>query len=147
METGRDFRAFFHKFGVNPNAISSAFIETVQTTSRKDFKGDRSTKVVCSIFGPMQKQQDASGVGSEACSIKVVIEFDDLMRSEQILLDQYPQVEEELKMQMDQAGSKAGSDSIKEKRLKGLTHNLQAELQKILSSCILTESYPATTIA
>ena len=143
----RDFRAFYHKFGVNPSAISSALIETVQTTSRKDFEGERATKVICSIFGPMQKLKDASGVGSEACSVKVTIEFDDLMRSEQILLEQYPAVEEDLEMQLDQAGTKAASDSIREKRLKAITHNVQAELQKTLQSCILTESYPATTIA
>lgn len=96
MDPVRDFRAFYHKFGVNPSAISSALIETVQTTSRKDFEGERATKVICSIFGPMQKLRDASGVGSEACSVKVTIEFDDLMRSEQILLEQYPAVEEDL---------------------------------------------------
>ena len=50
-------------------------------------------------------------------------------------------------MQLDQAGTKAASDSIREKRLKAITHNVQAELQKTFQSCILTESYPATTIA
>lgn len=77
----------------------------------------------------------------------MTIDFDDLMRSEQILLDQYPAAEEDLSMQLDQAGTKAAADSIREKRLKAITHNVQAELQKTLQSCILTESYPATTIA
>jgi ribonuclease PH len=50
-------------------------------------------------------------------------------------------------MQIDTSGTKAGAESIREKRIRSLINNLQTEMQKILSSCILTENYPATTIA
>ena len=50
-------------------------------------------------------------------------------------------------MQIEIIGTKAGAESVKEKRMRVLISNLQAEMQKILSSCILTENYPATTIA
>lgn len=95
----------------------------------------------------MQKQSDASGAGSEACTIKVTIEFADLMRSEQVLLDQHPEVEEDLKMQTDLIGTKGGADAVRERRIKSIINNMQTELQKIMSSCILTDNYPATTIA
>ena len=69
------------------------------------------------------------------------------MRSEKLLLEQYPEVEEDLKMQVEVMGTKAAAESVKEKGIKLLISNLQTEMQKILSSCILTENYPATTIA
>ena len=50
-------------------------------------------------------------------------------------------------MQIETSGTKAGAESIKEKRIRLLISNLQTEMQKIISSCILTENYPATTIA
>ena len=50
-------------------------------------------------------------------------------------------------MQTDLAGTKAGAESIREKRVKLITSNLQQEMQKILSSCILTTEFPSTTIA
>lgn len=56
-------------------------------------------------------------------------------------------MEEEITMTVDQIGTKAAADFAKERRMKSLVGNLSAELQKILSSCILTEQYPATTIA
>lgn len=50
-------------------------------------------------------------------------------------------------MLMDAMGTQASSDSVREKKVKLIQSTLQTELQKILSSCILTEQYPATTIA
>ncbi len=50
-------------------------------------------------------------------------------------------------MQIEVMGTKAAAESVKEKGIKLLVSNLQTEMQKILSSCILTENYPATTIA
>lgn len=44
-------------------------------------------------------------------------------------------------------GTKASGESVREKRIRLLTSNLSAELQKIFTSCILTDQYPATTIA
>ncbi len=49
-------------------------------------------------------------------------------------------------MQMAQMASKASAESIKEKRIKFLIGNLQFELNKVLTSCILTENYPATSL-
>lgn len=42
--------------------------------------------------------------------------------------------------------SKASAESVKERRMKFIIGNLQFEMQKILSSCILVEKYPATTL-
>jgi ribonuclease PH len=64
-----------------------------------------------------------------------------------LLLEQFPEVEEDLRMQVEISGTKASAESIKEKRIRLLISNLSTEMQKILSSCILTENYPATTIA
>lgn len=48
---------------------------------------------------------------------------------------------------MESIGTKGGADSVKERAMRGLTATLQSELSKVFSSCILTEMYPATTIA
>lgn len=117
-----EFREFFSKIGVQPGATSSAYLETQTTTTLTGGKQEetvvRATKMTCAIYGPMQKQSDASGAGVEACSIKVAIDFADIMRSDQILIEQYPQLEEELKMQTDTIGTKGGADFAKEKRIR-----------------------------
>ena len=64
-----EFRAFFIRFDVHPGATSSAYIETQQVDPKS--KEQSSTKLQCAMFGPMQKQSDASGAGQEACSIKI----------------------------------------------------------------------------
>jgi hypothetical protein len=69
------------------------------------------------------------------------------MRSDQILLEQFPDIEEDLRRELEIIGTAAGAESVKERRIKLVVSNIQAEVQKILSSCILTENYPATTIA
>ena len=46
------------------------------------------------------------------------------MRSDKLLLEQYPEAEEDLKMQIEISGTKAGADSIKEKRIRLLISNL-----------------------
>ncbi len=60
----------------------------------------------------------------EACSIKVNIEFADIMRSDQVLLEQFPDLEEELNMQISQIGTKSGADALREKKIKNLIANL-----------------------
>lgn len=47
---------------------------------------------------------------------------------------------------MSQMPSKAAAESVKEKRIKFVIANLQFEMIKILSSCIITEKYPATSL-
>lgn len=47
---------------------------------------------------------------------------------------------------MAQMPSKGAADSIKEKRIKYLISNIQHEISKILSSCIIVEKYPASTL-
>lgn len=42
---------------------------------------------------------------------------------------------------------KTSADFLKEKRLKFIIGALQFELTKILTSCVITERYPATTIS
>lgn len=42
--------------------------------------------------------------------------------------------------------SKAAAESVKERRMKFVVGNLQFEMQKILTSCILVEKYPATSL-
>ena len=84
-----EFRTFFTKVGVQPNATASIYMETVQSTktAKTAIEETRATKLTCSIYGPMQKQNDASGAGQEQCAIKVTIEFADILRSDQILLE------------------------------------------------------------
>lgn len=48
---------------------------------------------------------------------------------------------------MESIGTKGGAYSVKERAIRSLTQSLQSELSKVFSSCILTEMYPATTIA
>jgi hypothetical protein len=101
-----EFRQFFSKVGVQPGATASSYIETQQTTtSRVDGDIARATKLSCAIYGPMQRQNDVSGAGVESCAIKVIIEFADIMRSDQILMEQFPDLEEDLKMQTDLIGT------------------------------------------
>lgn len=47
---------------------------------------------------------------------------------------------------MAQMPTKAAADSVKEKRMKFLISNLQFELVKVLSSVILVDKYPSTTL-
>jgi ribonuclease PH len=50
-------------------------------------------------------------------------------------------------MQTDVIGTQGGANFVSEKKIKDISLNLQTELQKIMSSCILTDLYPSTTIA
>ncbi len=42
------------------------------------------------------------------------------MRGDQILTEQYPEIEEEISMTIDQIGTKAAADFAKERRMKAL---------------------------
>ena len=84
----------------------------------------RATKLSCSVYGPMQKQNDASSQSNEACTIKVSLEFADSMRGDQILLEQYASLEEDLQRQMDTIGTKGGGDSVKERAMRTLNSTL-----------------------
>lgn len=88
----------------------------------------RGTKLSCAIYGPMQRQSDASGAGVEVCAIKVTIEFADIMRNDQVLLEQHPEMEEDLKLVTDTVGTQAAADSMREKRLKQKQANIQSEV-------------------
>jgi|LauGreDrversion4_2_1035121.scaffolds.fasta_scaffold73626_3 hypothetical protein len=46
------------------------------------------------------------------------------MRSEKLLLEQFPEFEEDLKMQIELIGTKAGAESVKEKAIRSLISNL-----------------------
>ena len=43
--------------------------------------------------------------------------------------------------------TKGAAEAVKERKVKYLVSVLQQEIHKVLASCILTEQYPATTIA
>jgi hypothetical protein len=50
------------------------------------------------------------------------------MRGDQILTEQFPEIEEDLTMTIDQIGTKAAADFARERRMKSLAGTLQAEL-------------------
>jgi hypothetical protein len=50
------------------------------------------------------------------------------MRSDQILLEQFPEVEEDLRRELDVIGTAAGAESVKERRIKLIVSNIQAEV-------------------
>jgi hypothetical protein len=52
-----EFRQFFAKGGIQPTATASAMIE-IQSVREDGLQ--RATKLMCSVYGPMQKQNDAS---------------------------------------------------------------------------------------
>lgn len=64
----------------------------------------------------MQKQNDAGS--TESCTIKVAIDFADSLKGDQILLDQYASVDEDLQRQIESIGTKAGADSVKERAMR-----------------------------
>ena len=66
-------RPFFTKVNLQQTAIASAYLETNSSTN------SQSTKIACAFFGPMQAQ--ASGSSTDACQIKVTIEFADEQKS------------------------------------------------------------------
>lgn len=105
-----ELRAFFHKTNFLPQASASAYFEVTSP-------GDKSsTKLSCCIYGPMQR--DFGVVSAEQCQIKVSIDFADSSMHDSLILQQYPDVEEQLKAQMSQMPNQAASESVKEKRIK-----------------------------
>lgn len=46
------------------------------------------------------------------------------MRSDQILLEQFPEIEEDLRREIDIIGSAAGAESMKERRIKLVVSNI-----------------------
>ncbi|CDW85852.1 UNKNOWN [Stylonychia lemnae] len=134
-----EFRAFYQRSQFQTSATGSAYLEVLSA--------ERSTKISCTIHGPMQKQQDITqSLSSEQCTIKVNLEFADSLISDSLILAQNPDVEEQLHQQMTQMATKGAAESIKERRMKFIIGNLKLEMQKILTSCILLEKYPATTL-
>eukprot|EP00347_Sterkiella_histriomuscorum_P022038 403331903 len=148
-----ELRAFYQKTNFQPSATASAYLEVVSPpiveNPDQQLRGNISTKLSCVINGPMQKSNDftqSNSGGQDACTIKVNIQFADSLQSDSLLLEQHPDIEEQLHLQMSQMPSRGAAESVKERRMKFITGALQFEMQKVLQSCILIEKYPATSL-
>ena len=50
------------------------------------------------------------------------------MKGDQILTEQFPEIEEEIQMQIDLIGTKQSADFARERRIKALVATLQSEM-------------------